>query len=88
MSVTIYFQVTDANTQQPIADGLCIATSNGVERTTVTDTEGAASLGDLDSGTYSLQVSAEGYRDEARNGLQLKSYSTTKVAFALDPNND
>jgi hypothetical protein len=56
------------------------------EQTVLTDKNGAYRNANLFSGTYTIQVEAEGYKPYSRSSLNLKTDETRKVNITLSSN--
>jgi N-acetylneuraminic acid mutarotase len=80
-SGTLTGTVTDASTNQPIADAL-VSVSNG--STTMTDAQGQYQL-TLPVGTYDVTFSAFGYSTETATGVAITDGGTTTLNAQLDP---
>jgi Carboxypeptidase regulatory-like domain len=80
--------VTDATSQEPVAEAVITAIS-GRERAatdakqTVTDSRGAYTLADLDAGTYQVRATRSGYQQEAR--VITMQQSEQRADFELQP---
>jgi len=80
-------QVIDAQTQNPVADAVVIATSVSLqgEQTAVTDGSGTFEITLLPSGTYTLNVQREGYQPFTQSGLTVRLDRTIKIRLQLVP---
>src|SRR5438477_873147 len=80
-------QVIDAQTQNPVADAVVIATSPALqgEQTAVTDGTGNFEITLLPAGAYTLNVQREGYQPFTQSGLSVRLDRTIKIRLQLVP---
>jgi outer membrane receptor protein involved in Fe transport len=80
-------QIIDAQTQNPVADAVVIATSPALqgEQTAVTDTSGTFEITLLPAGTYTINVQREGYQPFTQTGLTVRLDKTIKIRLQLVP---
>jgi hypothetical protein len=80
-------QIIDAQTQNPVADAVVIATSPALqgEQTAVTDTSGTFEITLLPAGTYTINVQREGYQPFTQTGLTVRLDKTIKIKLQLVP---
>ncbi len=80
-------QIIDANTQQPVADAVVIATSPNLqgEQTAVTDASGAFEISLLPSGVYKIDIQREGYTPFSQSDLTIRLDKTIHIKLQLVP---
>lgn len=80
-------QIIDAQTQNPVADAVVIATSPALqgEQTAVTDATGTFEITLLPAGAYTLNVQREGYQPFTQAGLKVSLDRTVKIKLQLVP---
>src|SRR5207248_4055041 len=80
-------QIIDAQTQNPVADAVVIATSPQLqgEQTAVTDATGTFEITLLPSGTYTLNVQREGYQPFTQSGISVRLDKTIRIKLQLVP---
>src|SRR5438552_9808115 len=79
--------VIDAQTQNPVADAVVIATSPALqgEQTAVTDGTGTFEITLLPAGAYTINVQREGYQPFTQSGLTVRLDRTIKIRLQLVP---
>ncbi|MBS2021934.1 MAG: TonB-dependent receptor, partial [Deltaproteobacteria bacterium] len=80
-------QIIDAQTQNPVADAVVIATSPALqgEQTAVTDATGSFEITLLPAGNYTLNIQREGYKANTSDGLTVRLDKTIKIKLQLIP---
>src|SRR6478752_3869694 len=80
-------QIIDAQTQNPVADAVVIATSPSLqgEQTAVTDASGTFEITLLPAGVYAVNVQREGYKPFTQDGLSVRLDKTVKLKLQLIP---
>ena len=79
--------VTDASTQQPVADVVVTATSPNLqgEQVVVTDASGQYRIPQLPGGVYTLRLEKEQYKPYSRGGITLRLDQTVRVNVQILP---
>src|SRR4051794_12168161 len=79
--------IVDANTQNPVADAVVIATSPALqgEQTAVTDASGNFEITLLPAGVYRINVQREGFQAFTQDGLTVRLDKTIRIKLAVLP---